>query len=302
MNLRSVLHGGYGRRLRVRRGAAMLVAVSVAMLGGIAVAASTASATPNNPGKVWICHATDSDTNPYKIIHPDVNSAKWKGHLSHATEPNKRWKSGGTFGGVSHLADQKKPDIFGSVNAESAPARCFGTTQNASLTLVNVVSGGTAAASVWTLSAAGPTSFSGVTPASSAVLPGTYTLSESTGPANYVASGWACTGVANSGATVILAAGQSATCTITNTFVPPGRTVVTPPPGVVLGEVVTFAPANVVEGAVVTNAPVVAGAQVTRLAFTGAETVPLGLSGLLALLLGAGLVATARRQGRRANN
>ncbi len=71
-------------------------------------------------------------------------------------------------------------------------------------------------------------------------------------------------------------------------------------------EVVTVQPAEVPtqvdKGAVVTEATVVAPAKVTQLAFTGAETVPLGLSGLFALLLGAGLVATARRQGRRANS
>ena len=79
----------------------------------------------------------------------------------------------------------------------------------------------------------------------------------------------------------------------------------TTPPAKVLRTVVTApvvtAPVKVVKGAVVTSAPVVAPAKVTALAFTGAETVPLGLSGLLALLLGAGLVATARRQGRRTN-
>ena len=81
------------------------------------------------------------------------------------------------------------------------------------------------------------------------------------------------------------------------------------PTGGAVEEVVTVAPGNVpaivpvkvVKGAVVTKATV-SPAKVTALAFTGAETVPLGLSGLLALLLGAGLVATARRQGRRANN
>ena len=49
-------------------------------------------------------------------------------------------------------------------------------------------------------------------------------------------------------------------------------------------------PIKVVKGAVVTRAPVVAPTKVTQLACTGAETVPLGLSGLLALLLGVGLI------------
>ena len=49
-------------------------------------------------------------------------------------------------------------------------------------------------------------------------------------------------------------------------------------------------PIKVVKGAVVTRAPVVAPTKVTQLACTGAETVPPGLSGLLALLLGVGLI------------
>ena len=82
--------------------------------------------------------------------------------------------------------------------------------------------------------------------------------------------------------------------------------VVTPPqdaPPVVAG-IVEDAPvvAGIVEDApvvagIVEDAPAVAG----TLAFTGAETVPLGLSGLLMLVLGAALTVTVRRQdGKRA--
>ena len=81
------------------------------------------------------------------------------------------------------------------------------------LTLVkqvdNGTTGGTATPANWTLAAAGPTPFSGVsgTPAVTAVpvAVGTYTLSESGGPAGYTASAWSCVGVtAGSNGTVTL--------------------------------------------------------------------------------------------------
>ena len=103
------------------------------------------------------------------------------------------------------------------------------------LTLVkqvdNGTTGGTATPANWTLAAAGPTPLSGVsgTPAVTAVpvAVGTYTLSESGGPAGYTASAWSCTGVtAGSNGTVTLSTGQSATCTIVNTAIPPHLTLV----------------------------------------------------------------------------
>ena len=103
----------------------------------------------------------------------------------------------------------------------------------ASLTLVKQVvndDGGTALATDWTLSAAGPTP--GVTgptgdPAVTAapVSAGSYVLSESTIP-GYVASPWSCVGGTASGSTVTLALGESATCTITNDDVPASLTLV----------------------------------------------------------------------------
>jgi hypothetical protein len=62
--------------------------------------------------------------------------------------------------------------------------------------------------------------------------------------------------------------------------------------------------APVVAG-VVENAPVVAGVvenapAVKSLAFTGAETIPLGLSGLLALVLGAVLTVASRQRPKQA--
>ena len=49
------------------------------------------------------------------------------------------------------------------------------------------------------------------------VTTGTYVLTESTGPAGYTASAWACTAGTLSGNSLVLGAGVSATCTITNT-------------------------------------------------------------------------------------
>ena len=77
--------------------------------------------------------------------------------------------------------------------------------------------GGTAVATAWTLSAAGPTSLSGTTPVDSGAgfIAGTYALSES-GPAGYTASAWSCVGGTQSGSNITVGLGESATCTITN--------------------------------------------------------------------------------------
>jgi uncharacterized repeat protein (TIGR01451 family) len=228
MKLRSVVSGGHGGRLRVRRGAAMVVAVGLAMLGGIAVAASTASATANNPGKVWVCHATDSDTNPYRIIHVDENSTKLQGHLAHRDHPNKIWKLETTFGGVTHPAGSEKPDIIGEPSAAKPPAKCFDTPPSANLKLVKVVENGgvgTAQASEWKLFAKGvTTTLSGYGGFDSTPVPaGDYTLSESHGPANYTpGAAWSCTGTNGlNGHTLTLGDGDNATCTIINTYKQP---------------------------------------------------------------------------------
>jgi len=83
--------------------------------------------------------------------------------------------------------------------------------------------GGMAAETDWTLNATqGVTSISGVegnaAVTNAVVSLGTWTLSESGGPAGYTASNWSCSGAAdadpNDGLT--LAAGENVTCTITN--------------------------------------------------------------------------------------
>ena len=88
----------------------------------------------------------------------------------------------------------------------------------AHLKLVKVVTndnGGTAVATDFTLSAAGPTPISGAGGAESDVTAGTYALSE-TNVSGYTASSWVCVGGSQSDSSITLGGGQSATCTITN--------------------------------------------------------------------------------------
>ena len=96
------------------------------------------------------------------------------------------------------------------------------------LTLVKTVtndSGGTAAAGDWTLTAVGPVTISGASGTAgvtaAVVTVGSYALSEAGGPADYTAGAWSCDGGALTGATLVLALGESAVCTINNNDNPP---------------------------------------------------------------------------------
>jgi hypothetical protein len=95
------------------------------------------------------------------------------------------------------------------------------------LTLVKEVvndDGGTAAASAWTLTATGPSGFSGPGPNVSSgegFVAGTYDLSESNGPGGYEATSWSCAGGNQlDGDTVTVGPGEAVTCTITNDDLP----------------------------------------------------------------------------------
>jgi len=96
-----------------------------------------------------------------------------------------------------------------------------------SLTLVKKVTnnnGGSAVPANWTLTATGPTGFSGSGPSISSGADfeaGSYDLSESSGPAGYAASDWVCTGGTQNADTITLAQGETATCTITNNDITP---------------------------------------------------------------------------------
>jgi uncharacterized repeat protein (TIGR01451 family) len=99
---------------------------------------------------------------------------------------------------------------------------------SAQLTLVKLVDntgGGTADPTDWTLSASGPTPISGHTGdaaiTNAAVGVGTYTLAEAGGPTGYTPGAWSCVGGTLTVSSLVLAADETASCTITNTFVPP---------------------------------------------------------------------------------
>jgi len=100
-----------------------------------------------------------------------------------------------------------------------------------SLTLVKVVeNGGPSIATAWTLTATGPTSITGQGTATSGSTfnAGTYTLTESGPTTNYTEGNWSCTnGVAvNSNDQITLDVGDTTTCTIINTYVPPAQLIV----------------------------------------------------------------------------
>lgn len=91
-----------------------------------------------------------------------------------------------------------------------------------SLTLQKVVvndNGGSATMADWTVTATGPTGFSGSGPIVANGVSfdaGSYDLSES-GPAGYTASAWVCIGGSQTdGDTIVIAPGQNVLCTITN--------------------------------------------------------------------------------------
>jgi LPXTG-site transpeptidase (sortase) family protein len=100
----------------------------------------------------------------------------------------------------------------------------------ATLTLLKVVvndNGGLAADTAWTLNAVGPSNISGVEGSfavtNAAVNPGTYTLSETSGPSGYSQTDLSCSGAADAnptdGLTIVL--GETVTCTFTNNDVSP---------------------------------------------------------------------------------
>ncbi len=113
-------------------------------------------------------------------------------------------------------------DSGGSVTVVAGQTKTCTLTNNdqaAHLKLVKTVvndNGGTASATDWTLSASGPTPISGAGGAESDVDAGKYDLSESGGPSGYTSGSWVCVGGTQIGASVTLANGESATCTITN--------------------------------------------------------------------------------------
>jgi hypothetical protein len=95
------------------------------LTSGLVVLASTpATATQGEEHKVWVCHATSSDTNPYVVLSVDVASVKYQGHLQHRTTPNKKWKSDDTWNGVAHKKNDPKADLIETMDFTGFPQFC----------------------------------------------------------------------------------------------------------------------------------------------------------------------------------
>lgn len=129
--------------------------------------------------------------------------------------------AGGTQNGAQITLELGESATCTIINNDNAP----------SLTLIKEVindNGGTATEAQWTLTATGPTGFSGAGPNVSSDADfdaGTYALSES-GPTGYTAGDWDCVGGTQSGSDITLELGESATCTITNNDDAPSLTLV----------------------------------------------------------------------------
>jgi len=274
MNLHGILNKGQGRR-RVERQVAMLAAIGVAMLGGIAAVATTAQADPLP--KVWVCKYVSTPGNEVPqhfdgLITPNGNSLMLKG-----------W-DGKTF-----------PFEFADAQVRSVAVALFdGTTEAAAMALCPTF----------------PETVT-VTPEATATL-GSCTAA---GHVDLVQT----PGILWSGPT-----GSANDPTYTATAIAPDKLIGTGvftfhglskiPSQSVNSAAACFVAKAIVKGVVknapvvageVENAPVVAGVvenapAVKSLAFTGAETVPLGLSGLLALVLGAVLTVASRQRPKQA--
>ncbi len=153
----------------------------------------------------------------------------------------------------------------------------------------NGVTGATAVASDWTLTAKPAGAFADITGTSgspvitdAAAHATTYTLTEANGPSGYIASQWVCVGGTEStGSTIRLQAGDSANCTITNTAVAPKITLKKIVDNGETGATATVAAWTLsAEGSVnisgVTDAPAVTSAEVPVGLYSLGENGPLG--------------------------
>ncbi len=219
--------------MRRRQGVRAISVLAVIAVVGL-FTGGQAVATQGNDDQITFCHRTDSVTNPYRVITTDPASIIKRGHDGHeglvfdGTKDETKWgdiipafdypKVGkhpaGHFDGLNLPGGQSWLDRM-CAPAETLPVK-------AQLTLVKKVvniGGGDAHATDWMLKAEGPEkTLSGKTEKSGAVPPGSYTLSEFGGPDGYTASPWSCTNKVVTADVVTLAAGDSVTCTITNTF------------------------------------------------------------------------------------
>jgi hypothetical protein len=357
------------KRKTLRINGLLAAAVAVGLLAPVQAVADGESIT--------LCHATDSAKKPYRPITTDESSILKKdkdGKLKpngHGLDTGPVFSlSGGKHWGDIIPAFDYLGVHFGGLNVPDGQAwlenSCVSpapstdpspdpspSPDSAFLTLATEVlstHGGKAEATDWTLTAAGPVTIAGSTGSTFVtdreVPAGTFTLSESA-VAGYTPSAWVCgSEPAQTGSTVTLAAGESATCTITNTDqatngngggggtgtggttsgttsttgttggttgttggttgTTGGTTTTTGGTTTTTGTTGSASPTGtnpIVAPVVHVNpaspivSPVVEGATVSpTLAYTGANgVVPLGIFGLIALVLGAVLTVAAHR-------
>jgi len=335
MNLHGILNKGHGRR-RVERQVAMLAAIGVAMLGGIAAVATTAQAASES--QVWVCKYVGTpffnETLQSKdgLIRVDANStggatvgnsfADKQGRslvLDVATDAN---TSTGGGEGEQYTGDLTCPAGQGPVRATATFTA--GTCDAEGLVVLSESrfytweTSGDSHATFYTadpkpgVTLTGQTTFgpfdltklpkldpesAKCTKSAIAALtftPGTCVAVGSVVATETAAYSWGITGRATARVyTAVAKAGHTLTGRTSWTFN--------------LSKIASTSPACLAPPAVlgvVENAPVVAGvvksAPVKTLAFTGAETIPLGLSGLLALVLGAVLTVASRQRPKQA--
>lgn len=181
--------------------------------------------------KIKICHATGSNSNPYTMIEPNVNSFFSSGHDS----------DGNDIIPPFHYQVKKNDPVL-AFNGMNWPSQkniwennCVipGAPETATLTLVKNVVGGTATVDDFLLEADGPDhigpAITGDTEITNAVVEvGTYTLSEDKQGLPYTASDWVCKDDGDdmevtNGNTVVISTNQEVTCTITNTYNDPNE-------------------------------------------------------------------------------
>jgi hypothetical protein len=213
--------------------------------------------------KVYVCHATNSDTNPYVVIWVSVASTQFQGHLMHQNEPNKFWKHDTMWNGVTRKAGTPKPDFIGAVGGSKAD-----------MTFCNA--GGTTPTPT-------PTTTT-TTPSTTTTTPSTTTTTTGNTPGTTVSG------------TKTTAPGQTKTPP-GQTITPPGQTK-TNPPAQVLPTKFTNSPNPNSSANAGTNTQVL-GEKVSALPRTGADMVGAALLSLLMLTIGGLLLRLSAVRRRR---
>lgn len=109
-----------------RRRVGMLVAALLTIFGAGLVVTPFVTAEAAPPSKVYVCHATTSDSNPYVWLSVSTSSTRYQGHLQHRTNPPHSWKSDGTWNAIVHQAGDGKPDYIQGIDAGLTRDWCLG--------------------------------------------------------------------------------------------------------------------------------------------------------------------------------